>query len=225
MEDNNSLEITIDDVHRLAKQYKNQKTLNFLSDYYYENPEEVQFFLDKASKILRDVVERFSSVFPYISIKDLKFSIIGSDSPDALDNISNGNVYPINLYVSAGDPATIGLLVHQDGKLEMFEGNDEATPETIKLVNNILYPDSEESFVTVYGQHRVETVEEIKRTGMLPPGLYVSPNINYSRGYWELGVERILFKGVINQNSVSQESSVDWKVIEPTPIKKFKILS
>jgi hypothetical protein len=118
---------------------------------------------------------------------------------------------------------TISLLVHFDGKFEMFEGNDEASEATIKMVNKLLNPVGKA--VRIYGSHDNSVVLRIKDSGKLPKNLYISPSKNYAEGYADLNGKRSLFTGIIDLNDVSQESHVDWKTIDFTEIKNVKILN
>ena len=113
-------------------------------------------------------------------------------------------------------------MVDHDGKvLEIFEGNDEATPETISMVNKLVNPSGKK--VRIYGAHDARLVYKIDKTGYLPSNLFVSSYLPHAKSYLlDLKGERNLFSGVININDVSQESNLDWKTIGPTKIEKFR---
>jgi hypothetical protein len=118
---------------------------------------------------------------------------------------------------------SIGILVHENGKMEIFEGNDEASTETIDMVNQIIYGDVEK-WVKIYGQHGSELVEKIKSTHEIPVGIYVTPKYGYASSYWDMSGDRVMFTGMIDLKNVSQESEVDWKVIRECKIKNMRIL-
>lgn len=175
--------------------------------------------LDMLSKVGTAAVSKVRA--PYVDVNELKRHLLGQQRLfDKLDNESS--MWPIPVYVSSGvtDKATIGLLVHSNGKLEIFEGNDEATPSTLELVNDLLGFGSKK--VIVYGSHGEDVVSRIKQTNELPKDLYVSPTRSYAAGFW--GEDRTLFSVEVPLSSVSQESNVDWRVIKPTKITKFKYL-
>lgn len=113
---------------------------------------------------------------------------------------------------------SIGI-IYRDNKFEIFEGNDHSDSKTIQIANKIVFG-NKPKYVKVYGSHNNKIVEYIESTGLLPPNLYVSPKREYAEGYW--GEDRILFSGIINANDVSQESEVDWKTVQETPIQNFK---
>lgn len=133
--------------------------------------------------------------------------IIGS----ALD-IEGGDRWEVPVYVYApGDKAgSIGLLASKDGELKMFEGNDEASPETIDIANKLLGIGDET--IKVWTSQPMEVVRAI-RAGNIPNGIYVSPNRNHAAGYWGEGRELVSLE--IPRSRISQESEVDWKVRTP----------
>lgn len=130
--------------------------------------------------------------------------------------------FPIIVYISAfpDDQNTIGLLVHQNGKVEEFEGNDESHFKTTDLVDEILgYANVK---VTVYGNHNIDLVRKIEDTKILPKGLYMSPSKRYAEGYWSTTEERIMFSCETKKSDFNRESEYDWKVKEDTKINKFR---
>lgn len=164
----------------------------------------------KALKMLGDV--------PYYSKKDLILSFMDMD--ELLFYEKDSKLWPIPIYISSdpNDKATIGIMVHQNGKKELFEGNDEASAETYDLVDEIL---GNVKPVVVYAQHGEEIVEKIRKTKTLPKDLYVSPSRKYAEGYWSLEENRIFFACVAMSNAFRKESDVDWKTKEKTKIKNF----
>lgn len=169
----------------------------------------------KAKQLLGKIIDNKSY---YLDEKDLKNRIVSMDIERVYDDL-----YPIPVYISAGDPMTIGLLLHEGGELEMFEGNDEATDETIALINKLLHGE-EDRYEKIYASHGIDLVEQIVENNMLPKNLYVSPSREHASGYWSLSEERVLFSGEVNMNDISQESDYDWKTIRETEIKNIRML-
>ena len=129
------------------------------------------------------------------------------------------------LYISSGpqDEATVGIMIDSDGRvLESHEGNDEATPETVQIVNRLVNPNGKP--VRVYGLHGTELCHKIDETGYLPANLYVSPDRTHAGTHWQMGQDRSMFTGIINLNDVSQESEIDWKTMGNTKIEIFRWL-
>ncbi len=116
---------------------------------------------------------------------------------------------PMPVYVSAspGDKMTIGLMPKEDGSFEIFEGNDEASEETLDLVNELT--GAGEKMVTVYGSHTPDVIERIQ-SGDIPEGIFVSPNKEYAESYWGKDRDVVSFK--IPLSRVSQHSDVDWQI-------------
>ena len=135
--------------------------------------------------------------------------------------------FPFPLYVAAtrntdGDWATIGIMVDQNGKvLEIHEGNDEASSETIALANKLVNPSGKP--VRVYGMHSTELCRKIEGSGYLPANLYVSPDRGHSSRHWD-NTDRSMFTGIVNINDLSQESDLDCKTVGQTKIDKFRWL-
>lgn len=159
---------------------------------------------------------------PYIDSKSALYSFL-SDVEAFKENIHD--YFPVGLYVSASptDGNTVGVLVFYDGKIELFEGNDEASEDTYNLVDKLIGGEDKE--VLIWGNHDSTLVRRIKETGRLPAGLYVSPNRQHASGHYELDStkERNLFSGKINLSNVRQESEVDWKTKKECVIKQVRI--
>jgi len=132
--------------------------------------------------------------------------------------------FPFPLYISYGpeDYATIGILIDSNGKvLEVHEGNDEATPETIALANKLVNPSGKQ--IRIYGMHGTEVCRKIEESGYLPANLYVSPDRGHASRHWD-NSDRSMFTGIVNLNDLSQESDIDWKTVGLTKIEKFRWL-
>ena len=80
---------------------------------------------------------------PHINIKFIKNNLLEQQGEF---KFKVEEFFPFPVYVSAkpnvdGYWAEIGILIDQNGKvLEIFEGNDEASVETIQLVNQLVNP-------------------------------------------------------------------------------------
>jgi hypothetical protein len=140
--------------------------------------------------------------------------------------------FPFPLYIAAtrnadGDWAEIGVMVDHTGKvLEVHEGNDESSAETIALANKLVNPAGKK--VRVYGHHSTKLCYKIEETGYLPPNLYVSPRKELSPNWGHASAdsqdERSMFTGIIDLNDVNQEDEVAWKTVGNTKIDKFRWL-
>lgn len=193
---------------------------DWLVDEYFTNVEIKKYAdglmktVNKTGELILRMLKRYN--IPYISMYELKHTLMGFDEDPRFPR----DLFPVPVYVSANkkDKMTIGLMLHVNGKLEMFEGNDEASAETIDMVNKLLNPKGKP--VKVYASHDEKIVSTIRDKNKLPANLYVSPDKSRAAGYW--GKDRILFSAVININDVSQESNVDWKTMKETNITGFK---
>jgi len=209
--------LTVDDLYDLEKDFDREvaRTARILLDF--DDDKIVSDFLVMANKAIKIAVKPFRSL--YVNEKELKRRLFESEFPSKVSGF-----FPLPVYVSSSrsDKMTIGILVHFNGKLEMFEGNDEASPETIQLVNDVLGVRGITK--VVYGMHTDDVVYTIKRTNKIPKGLYVSPDRKYAEGHWRIGQQRVLFSCEIDLSVINQESEYDWKVLKNTKVKKIKIL-
>ena len=182
-----------------------------------DNPDLIDEFFVMVNKAMRKAMKPFRKLF--VNERELKIRLLESEFPSKVSGF-----FPLPVYVSSSrsDKMTIGILVHFNGKLEMFEGNDEASSKTIQLVNDVLNVGG--IVKTVYGMHTEDVVDIIRRTNKIPIGLYVSPNKSYAEGHWRIGQQRMLFSCEIDLSAVSQESEYDWKVLKNTKVKKVKLL-
>ena len=105
--------------------------------------------------------------------------------------------------------------------IEIHEGNDEASSETIALANKLINPSGKQ--VRIYGMHGTEVCRKIEISGYLPPNLYVSPDRGHASRHWD-NTDRSMFTGIVDINDLSQESDLDWKSVGNTKIEKFRWL-
>jgi len=212
-------EITIDDLERLAgDSYREvSRAANILLDFYDEDRKLVDEFFRMANKAGRTAVKACHGV--EVDHWELKRRLLEVEFPSKVTGF-----FPLPVYVSSrrGDKMTIGLLLHFNGKLEPFEGNDEASTETVDAVNKLLGLAGKRQ--VVYGMHTEDLVDQIAQTKILPKGLYVSPNRKHASGYWDMKGRRKLFTCSVDLGDLSQESDYDWKILRDTRIKKFKEL-
>jgi hypothetical protein len=183
-----------------------QMNLDAIASFVYneDNPHRNEL-LDIASKKYSEILSIMKDKGVFYDEDEAKYRILTGATLSMKDDI-----FPFPVYVSSGkdDKASVGLLVSKDGKFEMFEGNDEATPGTQKLVNELMGVGDKE--VKVWASHTSDVVQRIQN-GDIPEGIYVSPNREHAAGYWGKDRELISFK--IPLNRLSQESEVDWKVL------------
>jgi hypothetical protein len=225
-----SVEITIDDIENvLTRRYLNweEKTLlNTISSFYYSEKEEerkwaIEYInlLNATSKYVENLIKKLN--VPYVEPIGIKQYLLSQTE----FKTKMEEFFPFPLYVSSSpeDEATVGILIDMEGKvLEIHEGNDEATPETINMVNRMVNPKGKP--VRVYASHDTNLVHRIKETGFLPKDLFVSPNKGHALSHMDLEGKRSTFTGIIDINSVNQTSDLDWRTLEATKIERFRWL-
>jgi hypothetical protein len=195
------------------------KGLKRLLDNYEEHPDWYDYMLDLFPKAVNKALKianlNLYEVEQFYLLNELNSYL---ESDDYYEKISD--YFPIVLYINAtgkkGD--SIGILVFENGKIELFEGNDEASPETYELLDKVL---KDTKPLRVYCMQDRELAVQIETTKIAPEGLYVSPDRKYAEGYWSLSQDRILFAFTINPSDVRKESDVDWKMKAKTKIKHF----
>lgn len=223
--------ITIDDLKRLLDKVmldrEAERMIDLIVDFYYRGDDDKEYVekllanASRAATIAVEAVEKMAGPIPYIDRSTLISGLFSSeDVPYEVEQF-----FPVRVYVSGapGDRMTVGFLVHEGGKIEMFEGNDEASEETYTLVNKILGNDKKE--VRVWAMHTWDVIETIRDTGKIPIGLYVSPNRETAEGHYDLEGDRALFSGIITKGCVREESEVDWRVMKDCPVKSFRSYS
>jgi hypothetical protein len=158
----------------------------------------------KLANDLNDEVHKLMGDIPF-NQKDLTRRLVTSQ---ALFDDNPDGVWPVPVYISAkNDPNTVGLLLSKDGKKEMFEGNDEATPETMDLVNEAMGIGDKQ--VRVYTSQPSDVISKIK-AGEYPEGIFVSPDKSHAASYWGEGRDLTSFKIPIKH--LAQHSEVDWQI-------------
>ena len=222
--------ITIDDFMKqlesrwVDRDFKSH--LQTVEHFYYSDKPGDKEMMEDYFKVLNQVKDHALAIakklnIPYVSIPTIKYYLIHQQE----FRMNPKEFFPFPLYISASpeEHDTIGIMVDENGKvLEIHEGNDEATPETINLANRLLNPQGKP--VRIYGAHGIPVVQQIEMTGYLPKNLYVSKDRGHASGHLDLKGERTMFTGIIDINSVSQESDLDWRVMGPTKIEKFRYL-
>ena len=224
-------DITIENIEaKLSKSSKywhdrdHERLLEILLDYYHSGDEEkkktMEGYLAMLNKVGRHIIELTSQI-PNVDVGFVKQYLLSQtefhDNEDAF--------YPFPVYVSASpnDEMTIGIMMDKSGKvLEIHEGNDEATTETINMVNRMVHPQGKK--VRIYASHNTKLVGDIEISEYLPKNLYVSTDRHHASGHMDLHGERSMFTGIIDINSISQESDLDWRTLDKTRIDKFRWL-
>ncbi len=227
--DNN---ITIDDImDRVSSKWASRDSLSLLKTieaFYYSDKEEERGwaidYLNLLNKMMAYIIELANKLqIPHFDVKFIKSYLLEQSE----FKFKIEEFFPFPLYIAAtrntdGDWATIGVMVDQNGKvLEIHEGNDEASSETIALANKLVNPSGKP--VRVYGLHSTELCRKIEATEYLPANLYVSPDRGHSSRHWD-NTDRSMFTGIVNINDLSQESDLDWKTVGQTKINKFRWL-
>jgi hypothetical protein len=223
------LGITIDDIEDLvSSRWVSRDAISLLKTienfYYSDKPEEkgwAEDYLNLLNKVMSHALEIAKHLnVPHVSGRTIKSYLLDQSEL----KFKPEEFFPFPLYIAAtpnadGDWAEIGIMVDYNGKvLEISEGNDEASSETIALANKLVNPSGKK--VRIYGLHGTEVVRNIEASGYLPPNLYVSPNRGHASSHWD-NTDRSMFTGIVDINDLSQESDIDWKTVGNTKIEKF----
>jgi hypothetical protein len=194
----------LDDVLNSSYLSLDEKIVTNVLDEYWDDPDTKKLIAIR-NQVLEYVRKKLQGI--YYDEKNLKRRLL-TYSLEVYDYASH---FPAIVYVSSSptDEMTIGLELHQDGHFEMFEGNEEATPETLDLVNNLLGVGNKK--IRVWSNQSHEIAEKI-RSGTIPKGIFVSPKREVAEAYWEEGRELVSFE--IPLKSLSQVSDIDWQVRE-----------
>lgn len=222
-------DITIDYIDRqLQNKWMNdrqKRNIELLVDFYHKD-EKGKKWVESYIQLLNQTKNKVIKIIDNLKVPHVDISYILDYFFGTYEFKTNEEeFFPFPLYISASpqDKATIGILVDMNGKvLEIHEGNDEATPETINMANKLVNPQGK--LERIYGSHGIDVVRKIEETGYLPANLYVSNYKPHALSYMDLEGKRTTFTGIINTNSVNQESELDWKTIGPTKIYKFRYL-
>jgi hypothetical protein len=224
------INITIDDVAALlSSRWVNRDSVSLLKTvdaFYYSDKEEergwAKDYLNLLNKVLAYIIELARNLkVPHVNVKLIKSYLLDQSE----FKFKPEEFFPFPLYIAAtpnadGDWAEIGIMVDQNGKvLEIHEGNDESSPETIALANKLVNPAGKK--VRIYGMHGTKGVQQIEMSGYLPANLYVSPDRGHASRHWD-NTDRSMFTGIVDINDLSQESEIDWKTVGPTKIEKFR---
>jgi|FAXJ01.1.fsa_nt_gi hypothetical protein len=232
LEEESKLNITIDDVESLlSSRWVNRDAVSLLKTvdaFYYSEKEEEKGWAKDYLTLLNRVMEHIFGIAKRLGVPHVSAGYIKSRLLDESEfKFKMEDFFPFPLYIAAtvnadGDWAEIGIMVDQDGKvLEIHEGNDESTPETISLANKLVNPSGKK--VRIYGMHGTKVVQQIESTEYLPANLYVSPDRGHSSRHWD-NTDRSMFTGIVDINSLSQESEIDWKTVGNTKIEKLRWL-
>ena len=224
--------ITIDDITASVSSKWGDRTakitLGVIEDFYYSEDPKKQEYARGYIALLNEVFTKVKEIVSHLQIPYVNFKLVKSYLLELTEYRTKvDEFFPFPLYIAAtrnadGDWAEIGVMVDFNGKvLEIHEGNDESSPDTIALANKLVNPSGKK--VRVYGLHATALCHKIDETGYLPPNLYVSPDRGHSSRHWD-NTDRSMFTGVVDINDLSQESDLDWKTVGNTKIDKFRWL-
>jgi hypothetical protein len=96
------------------------------------------------------------------------------------------DLFPFPVYISATDIQgdNIGIYIDSEYTIKgIFEHNEEATDETVKMVDKIINGDKGK-VITIYGSHNENVVSNIENNNIIPKGMYISPSLEYAKSYW-----------------------------------------
>jgi hypothetical protein len=226
---NGTYPITIDDISMLAhSKWCSRDCVSLLKtveQFYHgdeKNKELAIEYINLLNKVMSYVIQITGNLdIPHINLKLIKNYLLEQQE----FKFKMEEFFPFPIYIAAtkntdGDWAEIGIMINYQGNvLEIHEGNDEASTETIQLANKLANPRGKS--VRIYGLHNTDLCRKIEANGYLPPNLYVSPDRGHSSRHWD-NTDRSMFTGIININDVSQESEIDWKTVGVTKIDKFR---
>lgn len=232
LEEESKLNISIEDVEALLRSRWVSRDavslLKTLEAFYYSDKEEEQGWAKDYLILLNRVMEHVLNIAKRLGVPHVSLGYIKSRLLDESEfRFKMEEFFPFPLYIAAsvnadGDWAEIGVMVDQNGKvLEIHEGNDEASPETISFANKLVNPSGKK--VRVYGMHGTKVVQQIEMSEYLPANLYVSPDRGHASRHWD-NTDRSMFTGIVDINNLSQESEIDWKTMGQTKIEKFRWL-
>lgn len=224
--------ITIEDVVNSAtSRWKDREAkivLSIIEDYFYSEEPDKQRVANEYIELLNQVFSLGVKIaenlkVPFVNLRILKDYLLSVHE----FKTKVEDFFPLPLYIAAtknadGDWGEIGVVVDQNGKvLEIHEGNDESSPETIAFVNKLVNPSGKK--VRIYAIHNTELCRKIEMSEYMPPNLYVSPDRGHASRHWD-NTDRSMFTGIVNINDLSQESDLDWKTVGNTKIEKFRWL-
>lgn len=223
--------ISIDDVMGLASSRwcprDCSSLLKTVEAFYYGDEEKrgwAEDYINLLNKVMEFVIQLATKLnVPHVNVRLIKNYLLEQNE----FKFKAEEFFPFPIYIAAtpnadGDWAEIGVMIDQNGKvLELHEGNDEASPETVALANRLVNPSGKK--VRVYGMHGTELCRKIESTGYLPANLYVSPDRGHASRHWD-NTDRSMFTGIVDINDLSQESEIDWKTMGNTKIDKFRWL-
>jgi hypothetical protein len=224
--------ISIDDVNALvSSKWTSRDAISLLKTieafYYSDKPEEkgwAEDYLNLLNKVFVYIVELAKKLnVPHVNEKMIKGYLLDQSE----FKFKMEEFFPFPIYIAAtpnvdGDWAEIGVMIDHSGKvLEVHEGHDESSPETISFANKLVNPSGKK--VRIYGMHGTKVVQQIEMSEYLPANLYVSPDRGHASRHWD-NTDRSMFTGIVDINNLSQESEIDWKTMGPTKIEKFRWL-
>lgn len=224
--------ISIDDVNALvSNKWTSRDAISLLKTieafYYSDKPEEkgwAEDYLNLLNKVFAYIIELAKKLnVPHVNARMIRGYLLDQSE----FKFKMEEFFPFPIYIAAtpntgGDWAEIGVMIDHSGKvLEIHEGHDESSPETISMANKLVNPSGKK--VRIYGMHGTKVVQQIEMSGYLPTNLYVSPDRGHASRHWD-NTDRSMFTGIVDINDLSQESEIDWKTMGTTKIDKFRWL-
>ena len=141
-------------------------------------------------------------------------SIVDSDSD------SEEKVVILRIYTSDPDN-DIGIAVNTDnGKIEIFEENEEADSDLLDAVTSLT--SDPEAYETVYSAQNEALCEQIIQSGKIPEKMFFSKNKRYAQGYLQEGRDIITFK--IQNKYIAKHSDVDFVSRSEAPVLNARYL-
>lgn len=214
----NQFQITIEDVEKFSKSWQHdlKSRCEFLLEYSAKDPDAINNVLAAMNEAGQKAINMIGRI--HYNEKFLKEKLLEQEEL----SFESSDYFPLPIYISDGSENSIGVMLYENGKKELFEGNDEASDETYKIVNDLL--DVGNNWVKVYGQHGKRIIDLIEKRDELPEGIYVSPRRDVAEGYWHITEEKYLFTCEIQEKYIRKESDQDWKIIEACKFRNFNIL-
>jgi len=140
--------ITIDDITASVSSKWGDRTakitLGVIEDFYYSEDPKKQEYAREYIVLLNEVFSKVREIVDNLKIPYVNFKLVKSYLLELTEYRTKvDEFFPVPLYIAAtrnadGDWAEIGVMVDYNGKvLEIHEGNDESSPETISLANKL----------------------------------------------------------------------------------------
>jgi hypothetical protein len=212
--------ITLDELEGLTLiGWEEKNALEVLLDFNAKGDEDVVdgaiSLMNQAKDIIVERLEEKQVPHLYVNRQNLLTRLL--EFPPRVEDF-----FPVPIYISSspGEYDTIGLLIHYDGHLEYFEGNEDASDSTYQLVSGLLGEHGQQT--TIYGAHSRQLVDKIREEGAIPKGVFVTPYRPHAEAYLDYQGDRVLFSADIDKSCVKQHHDLDWQVYQDCPIMNLR---